>query len=412
MRKNRFRLILVILLLILFGVSLPPSVSAFNYIHYWRTNFSGSIVVTGNISMPLTPYWSYIGNTSWQTCELVSFEMTLNETPISITEIGSDIDGNPRMTLNLTSRLQPGEELEWDEEWLFTVVNHRPVLPQISTMRSGRVEEIESLLGSDDFFRYTKATTLWKTGNGSLIEIATLIHDGLIESQQDNVLSLIFATIQWIQNTISRSNGVTEPQYPEETIISQNGDCDDQSNLLIALLRILNIPSYLATGHWFQEGARTSGFIWGSLAENSYRYVDFQNSVGHGWAMIFVPPWGWLPFDLFALEPGSTPQEAYTDSLFTSNLPFVNLWQITSSDYIARRRTERADLFTYQVHRIELEEWTSLGSVPLIDAEYLLTNMVTLIILIITVGFLTFLVGVAIRRQQQEEQKHDSTTRT
>ncbi|MFX1577224.1 MAG: transglutaminase family protein [Promethearchaeota archaeon] len=412
MRKSRLGIILVVLLLLLIGATLPPRVSAFNYVHYWRINFAGSIEVTGNESMPITPYWNYIGNTSWQTCELLSFEMTLNDTPIVITGMGVDIDGNPRLTLNLSSGLQPEEVLRWDEEWLFTVANRRPALPPISELRSGRVDEIENLMDVDELLRYTQATTLWKRWNSNLTEIAELIRDGLAEDQQDNVLSLLFASIQWIQNTIIRSGGVTEPQYPEETIMSQIGDCDDQSNLLIVLLRIFNIPCYLTTGHWFQDGARTSGFLWGSISENAYRYVDYQNSVGHGWAMVFVPPWGWLPFDLFALEPGSDPEEAYTNSLFASSLPFASLWQIITSDYIAKRRTEQASLFTYQVHRIEIEEWTSLGSVPIIDAEYLLTNVATLIVLIITLGFLTFLVGVAIRKQPQEELKHDSTTRT
>ncbi len=412
MRNNRVWLFIIVFLLFLVVVPLPPSVSAFNYVHFWRVHFSGSIEPTGNDSLPISPYWDYIGNTTWQTSEQLSFQLTLNNSPIMPTELGIDVDGNPRLALNLTSMLAPEEVLRWDEEWLFTVANRRPLLPLIGIAQSGRLGDIEDLLGTDDYLLYIQATSLWKTWNISLIELAQLIREELPQEQQDNVLALIYATIQWIQSNIARSSGVTEPQYPEETIVSQRGDCDDQSNLLIALLRIFDIPSYLTTGHWFQEGARTSGFIWGSVEENAYRYVDYQNSAGHGWTMAFVPPWGWLPFDLFTLEPGTDAARAYTDSLFASNLPFVTLWQIITSDYIAKRRTEEANLFSYQVHRIELEEWSSLGSVPIIDTEYLVTNMVTLIALIITLGFLTFLVGLTIRRQPQEKPNHDSTAPT
>jgi hypothetical protein len=408
-QKNRLLGISIVLLLLLVVATLIPRVSAFNYVHYWRAHFSGSLEVTGNNSMPVSPYWDYVGNTTWQICEQLSFSMTLNNSPIVITELDVDADGNPRLTLNLTSRLSPHEILRWDEEWLFTVVNQRPMLPHISITQSGRIEDIENLMETEEYIRYTRSTTLWKTGNISLIGLSQLIRDGLPEEQRNNVLALIYATIQWIQTNIERSSGVTEPQYPEETIVSEIGDCDDQSNLLIVLLRIFDIPSYLTTGHWFQEGARTSGFIWGSVAENAYRYVDYKNSVGHGWAMIFVPPWGWLPFDLFTLESGGAPANAYTESLFASNLPFVTLWQIVASDYIAERRTEEANLFTYEVHQIELEEWMSLGSIPIIDYEYLVANIVTLIVLIITLGFLTFLVGLATRRHPQEEPSHEST---
>jgi hypothetical protein len=306
--------------------------------------------------------------------------------------------------------LEPEAVLRWDEEWLFTVANRRPPIPHISILQSGNLEDIEGQIGIDDYLRYTQSTSLWKTWNHSLIEIAQTIQDDLPEEQRYNALALVYATIQWIQNTISRSGGITEPQYPEETIVSQVGDCDDQSNLLIALLRIFNIPSYLATGHWFQDGARTNGFVWGSVNENAYRYVDYQNSVGHGWTMVFVPPWGWLPFDLFTLGPGADPASAYTDSLFASNLPFVTLWQIVASDYIGERRVQHDNLFTYEVHHIELDEWTSLGSVPIIDAEYIATNMVTLIALIITLGFLIFLVGLAIRGQSKEKPNHEAPT--
>lgn len=403
-------IILIGLLLFLTIAIVPPQVSAFNYVHYWRVHFSGSIEVTGNESMPISPYWDFIGNTTWQTCEQLSFQMSLNNTPITVTSIITDIDGNPQLRLNLSTNVDPEAVLRWDEEWLFTVANRRPLLPRINILQSGNLEDIEGQIGIDDYLRYTQATSLWKTWNNSLIEIAQTIQDALPEEQRYNALALVYATIQWIQNTITRSSGITEPQYPEETIVTQVGDCDDQSNLLIALLRIFNIPSYLATGHWFQDGAHTNGFVWGSVGENAYRYVDYQNSVGHGWTMVFVPPWGWLPFDLFSLGPGVDPALAYTDSLFASNLPFVTLWQIVASDYIGERRTQYDNLFTYEVHHIELEEWTSLGSVPIIDAEYIATNMVTLIALILTLGFLIFLVGLAIRGQAQEKPNHEPPT--
>lgn len=412
MRKYRLWFMVTILVLLLMAAMSLPRAQAFQYVYHWRVNFSGSLFVSGNQSLPVSSFWSHIGNTSWQTCEQVSFSMMLNNNTIVPTEIGVDDDGNYRMALNLTSSLAPQDVLIWKEEWMFTVSDHRPPLPQISVTQSGNRSVIEELIGLEDFNMFTHRTALWDIENSSLTDLAQTIQNTLSEERQDNVLALIYATIQWIQINIFRSSGVTEPQYPEELIVSRMGDCDDQSNLLICLLRILGIPSYLMTGHWFQEGARTNGFIWGSVANNSYRYVDYQNSVGHGWAMVFVPPWGWLPFDLLSIGIGVDPASTYTDSLYASDQPFVTLWQIVTSDYIAEQRTDQANLFTYQLHRTDFEEWTSLGSVPIVDAEYIAANMVTLIALIITLGFLIFLVGLATRRQPQEEPNRDSKATT
>ena len=402
MRKNRLWQIAVFLLLI-FLLALPPHrANAFQYFHYWRVTFSGSIEVHGNESLPISSFWNYIGNRSWQTCEQLSFNMVHNSETIVPTELGEDIDGNPSLSLDIGPLLEPNDTLQWEEEWLFTVSDRRPSLPQISIEQSGNLEEVEPLLGIEDFLRYTAGTMLWKTWNQSLLDLAQDIRDGLPEEFQNNILALVYAAIAWIQANITRSTGVTEPQYPEETVVSQMGDCDDQSNLLITLLRIHNIPCYLLTGHWFQNAARTFGYLWGSVEEDAYLFVDWQNSNGHGWAMIYVPPWGWLPFDLIAGGPESDPIDTYYNSLYATGGPFVTLWQIVASDYIAERRIEKVELFAHQLHRVDEEVWRSFGSLPIIDNQYLTTNVATILALTTTLILLTSLVVVAYRRQPEE----------
>lgn len=403
MPKYRSWFIALVLVLFVLMPMFVPRIAAFQYIHNWRVNISGSLVVSGNQSLPITPYWDSIGNRTWQVVEQLSFIMIRNNETIDIVQVTTDVDGNPRFVLNLTSPLEPQDTLQWYEEWVFQVSDHRPSLPQISLEQSGTVNEIEGLLGTEDYFWYTRGTSLWKTGNISLLDLAQQIRNQIPEPSQSNVLALVYAAVDWIQSNIYRSIGLSEPQYPEETIVSQVGDCDDQSNLLITLLRIFNIPCYLLTGHWFQEGTRTSGFVWGSIAENAYLYVDWKNSIGHGWAMVYVPPWGWLPFDLTAAGQGVNPSTTYTDSLYSSGVPFVTLWQIVASDYIAERRIEEENLFTYQLHITDFEDWTNLGSIPVADFYYFATNLATLGALIITLGFFGCLVGIAARRRPTEE---------
>lgn len=402
MQKHRWIFALCLLLITLVGV-MPHPVLGFQYIHYWRVTFSGSIFVGGNQSYPIQPFWTYVSNQSWQTCEQQSFELWLNNQSIQPLHLEEDSDGNPQLVLNITSQLQPDDILYWTEEWFFIVNDRRPSIPYTSLEQSGSVGELEEILGSEEYHRYTRGTTLWKTWNDTLINLATDIQNSLPEVQRSNVLALTYAAINWIQLNIQLATTIIDLQYPEETLRSRVGDCDDQSNLLIALLRILGIPSYLMTGHWFQEGARTSGFIWGSVPQDAYLYADWKNVLGHGWAMVFVPPWGWLAFDPLADPQRTDPTKTYYDSLYAKGPPLVTLWQIVASDYIAERRNDEADLFEYQLHRTDIEEWNTLGSIPILDLPYLLTNAATLIALTLTLAFFSCFVGFAVRRHAKEE---------
>ena len=89
--------------------------------------------------------------------------MTYNNETIVISEVSTDIDGNPRLTLNLTSPLAPQDVLVWEEEWSFTVLDRRPPLPQISIEQSGTVNDTQDFFEPDDFYWFTRETGLWKT---------------------------------------------------------------------------------------------------------------------------------------------------------------------------------------------------------------------------------------------------------
>jgi hypothetical protein len=83
------------------------------------------------------------------------------------------------------------------------------------------------------------------------------------------------------------------PQYPSATLENHLGDCDDQSILLITICRSLGIPAYLQVGIYINPNIDDKDSSWeGHLATEA-------DGVGwHGWAMIYIPPWGWTPVDL------------------------------------------------------------------------------------------------------------------
>lgn len=406
MRKNGSASVLLVIILFALLCSPPPSVRGFRYVHFWNFSFSGAMIVSGNSSYSAESYryWSYYDNSSSQVCKQTMQNITLNNESVEIFGMGADIDGNLFLESNLTAPFQPGDILLWQEEWAFEVLDHRVDLPQISKEQSGNVSDISSSMGGEEYYWYTQATELWKTDNGTLIDLATSIQNELTEEEQENSLALIYAVMSWIDTNIHNPITLTEPQYPEELIVSQIGDCDDKSNLLIVLLRLLGIPCYLMTGHWFQEGAITTGFLWGSIAEEAYLYVDWRNGMGHAWVMAYVPPWGWLPFDLLTGYVTNDPSSAVYSSLYARHVPIVTLWVCNGSDYIGERRTAQLDLYNHSLQRMEYELWEFEGSIPILDTIYFSANTLTLIALIATVSILSCLVGIGMRRQPPQEE--------
>jgi len=375
----------------------------FVYVHIWQASFSGSLMVVGNQSYPVSTRWDYVSNNTWQTCELLTLDITLNNDTIVPTDLVSDIDGNPELILNLTTPMLQNDILSWREEWRFTVSEHRQNIQHLSIGQSVSISDIEDIIGEENYNRYTLGTDLWKKSNLTLVNLATDIRENLPQDQRENALSLVYAAIEWIHQNINRTTLLVEPQYPEELLVSRIGDCDDQSNLLIALLRIFGIPSYLMTGHWYQDNARTSQYLWGSVSENAFLFVNWKNVLGHGWAMVYIPPWGWLPFDLNAENIEIDPANAYSDSLYAKGLPIVSLWRCISSDYIGEQRSLRQGIFEYHLHFYDFETWTTLGSIPILDFFYFAANVATIIALVITLVLLSCLVGIGMLRQPQED---------
>ena len=402
MRGSRFAALLICLLLLLTSLAAPP-VSGFRYIHLWRVQLSGTLAVAGNQTYPHSPLWSYIGNTSWQVCQQLVLDIRLNNMSVVPIRLTSDVDGNPQLVLNLTNPLQPGDVLSWREEWVFTVSDRDPEIPRLSIEQAGSIDDAASAMDPAEYQWFTRSTPLWNTQEPTLLDLAETIREDLPQGQRDNVLALTLATISWIGEHIQYPSSLTEPQYPWELLDSRVGDCDDQSNLLIALLRIYGIPSYLLTGHWYQEGAEYSGFLWGSIQENAFLYVKWRNVAGHGWAMVYVPPWGWLPFDLTFGDPAADPASTCYASLYALGLPMVTIWRRTSIDYVGARRQALEQLYNYSLHRIEYEEWTNLGSVPFLDAQYIASSIATGIALTITLTLFIVLAWIGIRRQHPEQ---------
>jgi transglutaminase-like putative cysteine protease len=216
-------------------------------------------------------------NNNWQTVELVN-------STFSVERKDYDEDGNAVAVLQFpNSELSPGSNLSYTV-W-YNITAKPRAIPNISEDNSSDLDDIPSSLVS----AYTHEEGPWQTSNPTLRQLAISL-----KGSETKVLTIVKNFVAWIEEHVSYPKTHHEnPYYPIETYTRREGDCDDQAMLLITLCRILGIPSYLQIGCIY-------------LPKKDLDEVAFwddhvflvQKRIGwHGWAIVYVPPWGWLPVD-------------------------------------------------------------------------------------------------------------------
>jgi hypothetical protein len=262
-------------------------------------------------------------NTSWQNVELKNATYTLKSVYL-------DGDGNKIGVLKFPrSQLLPGENLSVTVE--YNVVTKARTIANISENESGLFDEIPE----DLVQLYTGAEGPWSTGNQALADLAREI-----AGNETNVLKIVARTIDWIKQNIIYAVGQELPMYANQTLSLHLGDCDDQAILLATLLRIVGIPSYVQIGAiYLPQTARLSESVW----EDHVQLV--QMKIGwHGWAIVYVPPWGWLPVDLTYVPEGfEDPLNAVRYGAVTgqSTVQYMNISKV---DYVADSHEARSFL--------------------------------------------------------------------
>jgi len=218
-------------------------------------------------------------NNTWQTVELVN-------STFPVEAKSTDEDGNPVAVLQFpSSALQPGENVSFTV-W-YRIVSKPRSIPNISESESQSLSDIQPNLVNE----YTGEEGSWQTSDPTLRELALSL-----KGSATKVLTVIKSFVAWIKDNISYPSPQAKhenPYYPNETYARREGDCDDQAILLGTLCRIVGIPSYLQVGCIYRPSFFESASVWNG-------YVSFVELrvAWHGWAFVYVPPWGWLPVDL------------------------------------------------------------------------------------------------------------------
>lgn len=292
----------------------------------------------------LTEDYRIIGlfmNNSWQTVYLVSSSHYIERFDV-------DTDGNTVAILNITKEfIFPGEKISYNVT--YELIFRERSLPSISEEESGTLNDIPKYL----YEEYCRPTSLWQSNMSVLNETAWKI-----VGNETKVLTIVKKLVKWIAENINYSTSEI-PRYPNETFFTRLGDCDDQANLLITFCRAIGVPAYLQIGCIYIERRDEvfkrywSGHLW-----------IRQIRVGwHGWAIVYIPPWGWLPVDLTYVEGNlkENPLNSIMSSAIVKHYTFQYI-NVTKTDYIAELISLKSFLEEHEFYIYEEDEMKEIIS--------------------------------------------------
>ena len=130
-----------------------------------------------------------------------------------------------------------------------------------------------------DIIIYTKPSSTIDSSDEDIIRLASELVKG-----EDDLYSAVFKIADWTKNNINYNlSTLTADVSQKASWVLQNrqGVCDELTSLFIALLRAVGVPARFVSGLAYTE-SELFPERWGS----------------HGWAEVYFPGYGWVPFDV------------------------------------------------------------------------------------------------------------------
>ncbi len=131
----------------------------------------------------------------------------------------------------------------------------------------------------DELRIYTRPSATVDSDNKEIIRLASILAEG-----EDDLYVVVFKLAEWTKNNVKYDlSTLTESVSQKASWVLRNreGVCDELTNLFIAMARSLGIPAK---------------FVSGIAYTNSPLFKDEWGP--HGWAEVYFPGYGWIPFDV------------------------------------------------------------------------------------------------------------------
>jgi hypothetical protein len=277
----------------------------------------------------------FFPDNSWQTIRILNASHALALEYV-------DVDGNRLAVLDQSFELPPRSNFSFTV--VYQIDSSDRSIPEIDPMGAEPISRIPPELVGEFCFE----SETFPVGNEEIRALAYRL-----AANETSVLGMVNRLLDWFVENVSYGT-LEVPRYANETLLSGFGDCDDQAMLLVTMCRALGIPSLLQVGPVFHEGIDDEWSYW-----DGHLKVKQQGVGWHGWALVFIPPWGWLPIEMT--------MPAYNDAIerITGAPEFITCLNISRQEYVgdSRRTRERvmgSDLFV-TVTDVLVEEKASTG---------------------------------------------------
>jgi len=155
----------------------------------------------------------------------------------------------------------------------------------------------------DEVKQFTKPGEIIDSDNKEVVRLASRLAEG-----EDDLYVVVHKIAEWTKNNIEYNLSTLTAEVSQSAswvLENRQGVCDELTSLFIAMLRSLGIPGK---------------FISGVSYTNSTLFP--QNWGSHGWAEIYFPGYGWVPYDVTFGEFGYVdPTHVKLKESFDSNEP-------------------------------------------------------------------------------------------
>ena len=238
-------------------------------------------------------------------------------------------DGFYKILPNLSISLEPSESYQINI--LYKINTSQKEMIEIQPRIAGKISDIPK-----EYLKHTESCEIFPTENEEISDLAYQI-----TGDEITVLSKVFSLIEWFKEySIYRSSEL--PRHPNITIRDPRGDCDDLGLLFITMCRSVGIPAILQTGLIIDENLQGEDIVWEGHLNYTYEGLSW-----HAWAMVYIPPYGWLPVDL-TLSKSLSPLDAIIDAPYWSPKMLI-AWNTTDYDYIEDELNQKQNLLSRNI---------------------------------------------------------------
>ena len=177
----------------------------------------------------------------------------------------------------------------------------------------------------ENVIAYTKPSETIDSNDEDVIRIASELVKG-----EDDLYASVFKMADWTKNNINYNLSTLTAEVSQKAswvLQNRQGVCDELTSLFIALLRAVGIPAR---------------FVSGISYTNSPLFPE--NWGAHGWAEVYFPNYGWVPFDVTYGEFGwiDPTHIKFKDSLDSDEPSTYYNWLSRDADL----RTKKLDIKT------------------------------------------------------------------